>query len=77
MPCNPQFSIIKESKYLGRGQMLGKIFGTFGLFWMKRHHWTSLKVLQEGVKANLSLFFINETIIHSHWGVLSGEGTEG
>lgn len=52
--------------------MIGKIF--FGSFCSFQTHWSSPKVLQEGVKTKLS---INETVTHSCSGISYDEEAEG
>lgn len=54
---NPEFSIIKESKHLGCGQMLGKIFGTFWLFWTKLPSLDLSESLMGGCKSKPFLAF--------------------
>lgn len=57
VPYNPKFSIIKESKHLGCGQKLGKIFGTFWLFWTKLPSLDLSESLMGGCKSKPFLAF--------------------
>ena len=68
---------VKACQHLDCGQMQGKSFGSFWLFWTQLHHWCSLKALWEDVKKNLSLAFYKWTHYSPLRGSLYGEEAEG
>lgn len=65
---SPLLKKVKACQHLDCGQMQGKSFGSFWLFWTQLRHWCSLKALWEDVKKKPLLAFYKWT----HYSPLRG-----